>query len=396
MAINTKEFINKVDIGLKANSDYTRFYYRFKLEYKITHGIFDYSSQSWDKKTTIAKAKADLLAKKEHRTGIADVGFNESSTLDTVAKLYFALKCEDTRSNVAKRENYNTYLGDIRTSAEIEDYKSGKKFEKGLVFNNAQYKLGKKKIKDIKTLHIDIINNAMGKAGVSKQTSKGCSPATIRKTLLQTLKPIMQYAVDNDVISKVPKINTPKLVAKKKIVNNPQETLVLLFNTISILYKDDAFYRALFMFALYGRRLNEILTIEWSDINLDAAYTIREENSKTTEKNYTLPPVIAEALATITADREGLIFKSPKTGKKLFPPKRQLARVVKASGVLDLTFHKFRHILVSAMTDGGAIASVVSASLGHNNSRTTEKHYITQNNLKASAEANKAIEGLVS
>ena len=392
MAINTKEFTNKVDTGLKANAKYTRFYYRFMKDLKVSHGVLDYSSKEWDKATRINKAKAELLKMKDTATSENDAGFNEDSRLDTVAKAYFTLACDDTDWNRARRAEYNKFVGDARTKEEIQKYK-----DDGREFYNPAYKIGSKKIKDVKTAHIDAIKRGMEAKGYSKQNADGCSPRTIKKVLAQVIKPILQYAVDNDALVKVPAITLPKQTAKKKTVKNATDTLAVLYKTIDSLYQDEPFYRALFMFALYGRRLNEILTLEWNDINfLNSTYTIREENSKTIEQTYDLPPSIAEALGVIATNRVGLVFASPVTGKKLSPPKRQLARVKEASGVEDLTFHKFRHILVSAMAESGIVSSVLSASLGHANSLTTERHYITQNHTKASATANRAIEGLIS
>lgn len=396
MAINTKEFINKVDTGLKANESYERFYYRFKVDGRITHGVLDYTTKEWDKKTRTSKAKAEILAKKSHSADTAEVAFNENSTLDKVADTYFTLACDDTEWNRARRAEYNKYVGELRTKEELDAYKTELK-KHGREYFNPAYKIGKKKIKDISTMHIDAIKRGMEQKGYSKQNADGCSPRTIKKVLAQVIKPIMQYAVDADVITKVPKITLPKQAASKKSVTNATDTLGVLYNTITALYADDGFYRALFLFALYGRRLNEILTLDWGDINfLQATYTIRDENSKTIEQTYDLPPVIAEALNSIAANREGLIFVSPVTGRKLSPPKRQLARVKEVSGVESLTFHKFRHILVSAMAESGIVSSVLSASLGHANSITTERHYITQNHTKASQEANRAIAGLLS
>ena len=396
MAINTKEFINKVDTGLKANDNHNRFYYRFKVDGKITHGVLDYTNKEWDKKTRISKAKAEIIEKKSHSADTTEVAFNENSTLDKVAETYFSLTCDDTEWNRARRAEYNKYVGELRTKEELEAYKA-KLIKDGREYFNPSYKIGKKKIKDISTIHIDAIKRGMEQKGYSKQNADGCSPRTIKKVLAQVIKPILQYAVDADVIAKVPKITLPKQTASKKSVTNATDTLATLYKTINSLYADDGFYRSLFLFALYGRRLNEILTIEWRDINfLDCTYTIRDENSKTIEQTYDLPAVIIDALNSIPANREGLIFVSSITGKKLSPPKRQLAKVKEASGVDDLTFHKFRHILVSAMAESGIVSSVLSASLGHANSMTTERHYITQNHTRASQEANKAIAGLIS
>ena len=67
------------------------------------------------------------------------------------------------------------------------------------------------------------------------------------------------------------------------------------------IYKDDGFYRGLFLFALYGRRWNEIRTLQWSDINFKQnTYTIRAENNKINEnQTYELPEPITQAIATL-------------------------------------------------------------------------------------------------
>lgn len=50
--------------------------------------------------------------------------------------------------------------------------------------------------------------------GYTKQTQNGCSPRTIKKVLIQTLKPIMQYAYDNKVITDIPKIELSRHYVK--------------------------------------------------------------------------------------------------------------------------------------------------------------------------------------
>ena len=80
------------------------------------------------------------------------------------------------------------------------------------------------------------------------------------------------------------------------------------------------------------------------------------------------------------------------TGKELYPPKRQLAKLKEAANIPELTMHYFRHILVSAMGELGTATTVLSASLGHTNLDTVNNFYLSANHTKASHEANIAIE----
>lgn len=375
MAINKDEFIEKVDVGLKANKAYTHFYARFKIETKEYSKLFDYSDKNWDKRTRITKAKSDTLSFKESikvKHYAQNTLFDENSTLDNIAKAYFTNECGSTQWTQEKKDAYRLYL---------------------------KNPLGKKKIKDIRLHDINLVRTAMEQKGYTKQTVDGCSPRTIKKILLQTLKPIMQYAYDNKVIDSIPKIELSKHhsklnKAKKKKVHDAGIKLATLYKTIMHLYYNHPLYRALFLFALYGRRWGEIKTLEWKDVNFSKKlYTIREENNKIEEEQgFGLPQPIEEALLQILDDRKGLVFKSPRTGRVLSPPKWQLGKVKKLADIPQLTMHYFRHILVSAMGEVGTASTILSASLGHTNLNTVNQFYLSANHEKASKITNQTIQ----
>lgn len=391
MATNVKEFVEKIDTGLKATKDYKRFLYRFKIDGVSTKGVLDYSSKEWDKKTRISQAKEHVVnAKKQNKEII--IGLSENSTLDSLARFYFGTVCDDTEWTTNRKKSYNIYLGDCRTKDEIiEDDK------KSIKLHQPKYKIGKKKIKDIRLADIDNLKVGMNKEGFSKQTKNGCSPRTQKKILIQILKPILVYAQDNKLLTDIPTIKAPTQTNNKKIVTEPIETIIKLYKSIHTLYEDNSFYRALFLFALYGRRWNEIRTIEWSDVNfLNNQYTIRAANNKIgSAQTYDLPADIVESLQGIQDNNKGLIFKSPITGKELHSPKKQLAHIKKDSGVTELTMHYFRHILVSAMGERGIATTVLSASLGHTNLETVNNFYLSANHTSSSKVANEAVQNIL-
>lgn len=368
MAVDRTQFTETVDKGLKADSTFTKFYISFKLDGKIKQRVLDYSDKDWDKRTRIAKAKAEILSEKNKQVN-SGVNFTENSRLNDVAEIYFTTACEVSNWTDERKDAYTLYCSNG---------------------------IGTKRIKDIRQVDIDALRKSMEQKGHSKQTINGCSPRTIKKVLIQILKPIMQYALDNKVLSDLPNIKTPKQNRQKKIVEEAGSKLATLYKAIMTLYADEPFYRALFLFALYGRRWNEIRTLQWNDVNfLTSRYTIRSENNKIGQsQTYELSAPIAEALSCIKDDRSGLIFKSPVTGTELHTPKKQLAKIKETANIPELTMHYFRHILVSAMGEAGTATTILSASLGHVNLDTVNAFYLSANHTKASSEANKTIANL--
>jgi len=371
MAVDRKQFTELIDTGIKANADFTKFYISFKLNGNITQRTVNYSTKNWDKRTKIAQIKKKLQTLKDNQVDIG-ADFRDTSSLNDIANFYFDNKCNtNLKWQIERRRLYKVY------------------------FKN---ELGRKKVKDIRTSHIDTIVKQMQKQGKTKQTKDGCSPRTIKMVLTSALKPILQYALDNKVIYELPIINIPKQNKKKKIVNRGSEKLAILYNAIMDIFSENSFYRALFLFAMYGRRFNEIATLEWQDIDfLNSTYTIQAKNNKINqEQTYELPLPIAEALSHIKNDNYDLVFKSFITGGKISSPKRQLEKLKKTTGIKDLTMHYFRHILVSAMGEGGIAGSVLSASLGHTSLDSVNKFYLSANHYQGSKTANKAIDAIVS
>ena len=384
MAIDMKEFTQKVDTGLKANKAFTRFFYRFKVDTVTKRGLIDYTSKNWDKKERIKQAKAKKLEVEEEVkyrstssqiTEIINTG--REPTLNDAADMYFDVKMKGSVYADRIKRRYDLYCRN-------EDNQN---------FNM----LGRIKLNELVEMHLDTLRNCMEIKGLSKQTKNGCSMRTIKEIFQQAITPILQYAKQNKLVRDYPVIQFEKQKRKKKKVVDAKEKFVKLFNSINTLYKDDPFYRSLFLFALYGRRWGEIKTLHWSEIDFaNNRYTILEEHCKIDEtQTYELPPMIATALLEIKDDHNGLVFKSPITNKELYTPKKQLEKIKEASGIPELTMHLFRHILVSAMGEVGVVGTVLSASLGHTNLDTVNDFYLTANHTKASGEANKVIDGII-
>ncbi len=377
-----KEFTESISTprGLKANKDYTKFYYRFKIESREFTKKIDYSKKQWDKRDRKKYAIAEAIQYKDDKTTELLNPFNPATTVDFIAEAYFTKKCGATKWHKERRRLYELHI---------------------------QPHIGKKKASKVLEYHIDSIATKMREVSMPKYSpdkvgavAKSLSDRTVEKVILQILKPILVYAKSNGAMSKMPIINTgstTKQRQRKKKVKDGSKKLALLYKAIMTRYANDAYYRTLFLFALNGRRWNEIRTLTWECIDfINNTYIIYAEHNKIgEEQEYKLSDMVRISLLKIDDNRTGLVFKPHRGGKELHSPKKQLSKLKEDTGIPNLTMHYFRHILVTAMGEAGTEATVMSASLGHTDSRTLEKSYLTMNHTISSGKANAKIEQIL-
>jgi integrase len=157
-------------------------------------------------------------------------------------------------------------------------------------------------------------------------------------------------------------------------------------------------YRGIFVFLLHGRRVSEVLTLTWGNIDLDSnAYTINSRHNKARKNmTYQLPPALREELCNrLRANRNGLIFPSPVTGKKLVDISKPWRRIKRAAGIeKSLRIHDLRHILGYVGANAGLSEPVLAAILGHSSTKVTKRHY--QIRAKTAAIGVEKIHGILS
>lgn len=371
MAIRTQDYPYKVQVGINASDDYKKFLFSLTHNGKRKRKTIDFSRRGWNKKDCIKEARKAYIDFEDEVT--CDAGlFTGDTKLNVIMKHYFEHEAIGSESyNATRKRNYELYI---------------------------EPKLGNMAVSRISLNMLNEIKTAMQKKGQTRQTKNGCKSKTINEVIVNTLLPILRYAMDNGAIDKLPAFKKLNTDAEKKEVNNATETLAKLYRAIMTRYADDPYYRSMFLFALYGRRWNEIATLHTNDLNLDKAiYTIRAKNSKIkTNKNFALPQPLIDALNDLRPDT-GLVFR--KVGHpadaKIWIPRKQLLKLKEDTGINDLTMHYFRHIVSSALLEMGETSAVAAATLGHQNTATTEKYYATLNNEKSSVKAINAISEVI-
>lgn len=366
--------------GLKADKDYKKFIYRFKVQGREFTRTFDYSKKTWDKATRKREAIAAAIKFKDDKTKETVNPFDRDTTVDFVADAYFTKKCNGTKWDKERERLYELHI---------------KSF------------IGRKRASQVIEYDIDLIRSEMKRVSHPKYSdnkvgavARSFSDRTVEKVLFQVLKPILVYAKSNGAIERLPTIEAHSKTTKserKKEVEDGTKKLALLHNAIMTRYADDAYYRALFLFALYGRRFNEIRTLEWSSVDLEEkTYTIKKEHNKIKkDQKYSLPLEIKDAITQINDNETGVIFKPHRGGETIHTPRKQLAKLKADTNIDELTMHYFRHILVTAMGEQGTSATIMSASLGHTNTETVDRSYRTINHRKASAKANEEMEHII-
>ncbi len=355
MATDWKAFSEKVVTGIKCEPNHDRYLLTVKYDDKIRRKIIDYSNKpSWKFKTRKEEIVKELSKFKALVTAKLSGEVTEDTKLDALADMYFKDHCNGSDWDKDRQRAYELHAKDM---------------------------LGNTAIGTITQIKLDKLKSAMKSKGYGRQNADGCSNRTINKVIVQTIIPILKYG-------DIPLPNFKRQpIAKKKKVTNAKEVWYKLLEDILTRYEDTPYYRAMFLFALFGRRWNEIATLETRDIDiLNNTYIIRAENSKIGEDQYfDMPPVLVTALMEHAPD-VGLVFKSLITGRKTYSPKKQLQHIKTATGIEELTMHYFRHIYASVSVQSGLSVESVAASLGHTNTITAQKHYITTDNVGSSRE----------
>jgi integrase len=99
-------------------------------------------------------------------------------------------------------------------------------------------------------------------------------------------------------------------------------------------------------------------------------------------------------LLEILDEKEGLVFKSPTTGKKLVNLDRHIKKLRTHTKIENLTLHYMRNILVSALAEQQTEAITLSGILGHKDINTINK-YLSNSTMKSSIKGLETIDKIL-
>ncbi len=146
--------------------------------------------------------------------------------------------------------------------------------------------------------------------------------------------------------------------------------------------------KGIFEFLLRGRRVNEVLTLKYSDIDFEAGiYTIRAENSKSgSDQEFTLDEAL---ISKIPEQKSDFLFDT-----SAVTVRRHFALLLKDLKLPSIHVHDIRHMVATTALNSGAQIADVSRMLGHSNIRTTEERYVTKTAEMASRASATFLEAL--
>jgi len=353
---NKNEYLPTGFPGLKQNKkDKALFFFDFRVNGKRYRKFHREKATNHTAKDYVLNAAVVLKKYKEQVDGI------DSSNLTLNDYFYnFMQRMKKSDWNIKRVQNYNRYIGSCTLY--------GCKVEENTPYKKV--KVGDKPVQKITSKDIENIIVKMDHLKLCDRT---------KNSIFEVLNPLYKWMLKHHYVQEnIAQYNKVKITLKdqKKKVINADIKLKELYQAVCKVYADDPFYRAMFLFFIYGRRKMEVLKLKWSEINLDSDEYILIDPKGHDHQTFKLPKEIKEALLQIPYNKKGYVFKSTKRqGQHIKYIDRQVAKINKILS-FKLTIHYSRHILVTALSNQNVNKPILSAVLGHTDLQSINR-YIT-------------------
>lgn len=223
---------------------------------------------------------------------------------------------------------------------------------------------------------IDLVSTKKLQDIVNKILESGKSPRTA-KSVKETLRPMFKQYVLRGTL----KLNPAELIQIPKFDN--QVSIQLSDEQIRELY--DTLYnypiepfRSMFIWLSHGRRLNEILSLSWDDININNyTYTIKFENNKVRKPmTYKLSNELLNTLESIGLKTEGYVFHALTNENKKMNKgtiRNHWEKILKQLNI-HIRLHDLRHIIGDTLVSDGKTLEQVASILGHTSTNVTKRY----------------------
>jgi site-specific recombinase XerD len=228
--------------------------------------------------------------------------------------------------------------------------------------------LAKTPIDKITTKQLQLIVNQILENNKSPRTSQ---------SVKQTLRPMFKQYVLSGILNTNPAdlVLIPKFDNEVDVELSDEKTKELYQKLYT--YPIEPF-RSIFIWLSHGRRLNEILSLQWSDINFDNnTYTIRFENNKVRKPmTYKLSEELINTLKKTGIKKSGYIFHALKDQEQKMNKgtiRIHWERVLKETDI-QIRIHDLRHLIGNVLVSSGKTLEHVASVLGHTSTSVTRRY----------------------
>lgn len=223
---------------------------------------------------------------------------------------------------------------------------------------------------------IDKLTTRQLQSVVNHILQSGKSPRTA-KSVKELLRPMLKRYVFEGTLNTNPAdlIQIPKF-NNEVTIDLPEEKIKALYNALYH-YPVEPF-RSIFVWLSHGRRLNEILSLEWQDINLDnQTYTIRFENNKVRKPmTYKLTKAQLDTLDLTNTPKNGYVFPAiTRKDKKMDKGtvRNHWEKILKEVDI-KIRIHDLRHLIGGTLVSEGKTLEQVASVLGHTSTSVTKRY----------------------
>jgi integrase len=248
--------------------------------------------------------------------------------------------------------------------------------------------IGMRRVKDMTKADANkVLKDVMaGKTRLSVKTSKLRGKSIVRGgagTAARTiglLGGIMTYAVDAGIIETNPVhgIRKPKDNVRQRRLS--EEEYRILGKMMAAAAKQDKYVTTaaiIRQIALTGCRRSEIISLKWSDADLDSS-CIRLSDSK---EGYSVRPIGLPVVEFLEARRDGndgtYVFPGFGDDNAFGALPNHWSQIFKDSPLADITPHVLRHSFASIANDLGFTEVTIAALVGHSRGSVTSKYIHT-------------------
>jgi len=174
--------------------------------------------------------------------------------------------------------------------------------------------------------------------------------------------------------------NPCRRVAKYRINNRErflsEEEFARLGSVLTSLEEEEGAFviAAVRLLLLTGARLNEVLTLKWSYVDLERKLLLLPD-SKTGQKAIRLNDAAVDVLKAIPRLKTNPhVFPGRKDGEHIVNLQKPWRRIREAAGLEDVRLHDLRHSFASVAAASGASLQMIGKLLGHTRPQTTARY----------------------